>query len=227
MEITYTDSFERLLKEEAEKAESMSILHYMSYQKYNKLSMLTNIPVIILSGLVGFLSPIDLFTYQSIFLGSISVTIGIIKTLDSYMDYTKRTQTHYLTSLRYTKISKFIQIQLSLEKNCRIIAKDLLNVITHDMENISTSEPCISSDIIIQYNHYYGTNLTAKPSMCNGKLTNIIINKTETKEIHMQTDNIPVVPENAIPPDIIETKEETPVIIKNNDLNKNAKKWKS
>ena len=195
--ITYTDSFENLLKEEAEKAESMSILHHKAYQKYNKLSMVTNIPVIILSAVVGFMSPITIFPNQNIFLGSLSVTIGIIKTLDSYMDFTKRTQIHYLTSLNYKKIAKFIQIQLSLEKECRIIPNDLLNVITNDLENIANSEPCIPNDIITEFNVSYGLDPATKPPICNGKLTNIRINKIETKETQIQT----------------EEKEEKPIII--------------
>lgn len=186
--ITYTEAFEILLKEEAEKAESMSILHHKSYQKYNKLSIITNIPVIILSAVVGFLSPIPIFTSQNIFLGGLSVTIGIIKTIDSYMDFTKRTQTHYLTSLSYKKIAKFIQIQLSLEKECRIAPNDLLNVITNDLENITNSEPCIPEDIILEFNKNYGLDPATKPPFCNGKLTNIRINKKETHDMEAQTD---------------------------------------
>ena len=186
--ISYTVAFELLLKEEAEKAESMSILHNAAYQKYNKLSMITNIPVIVLSGVVGFLSPITLFAMQNIFLGSLSVGIGIIKTIDSYMDFTKRTQTHYLTALSYKKISKFIQIQLSLEKECRIRPGDLLNVITNDLENITNSEPVIPVDIILFFNKTYGHDPATKPPFCSGKLTNIRINKTESNDNVTQTE---------------------------------------
>ncbi len=172
----YTDAFENLLKEEAEKAEAMSILHYNSFKKFNKLSMITNIPVIILSGVIGFLSPIPIFYHQDIFLGTLSVLCGVIKTLDSYMDFTKLSQTHYMTNLNYKKISKFIQIQLSLEKKFRISADDLLKYITTDMENISNSEPCIPDDIIKKFNTQYAKYDTSKPPICSG-LTDIQINK--------------------------------------------------
>lgn len=184
--IQYTPDFEILLKQEGEKAECLSILHSKSYIKFNWLSIYTNVPVIVLSALIGFLSPIQLFKDQNIFLGSLSVLCGIIKTFDSYFDFTKRSQTHYLTSLSYKKISKMIQIQLSLEKHMRISANDLLSVIMNDMENISSSEPYIPKDVIKDFNEQYHTYETNKPSIVNG-LTNIKINIPEMKDIQIQT----------------------------------------
>jgi hypothetical protein len=175
MSIYYSDAFEHLLKNEAEKAESMYILHQNSFRKYNKLSMITNIPVIVLSAIIGFMSPITMFDNQNIFLGCLSVVCGIIKTIDSYMDFTKRSQTHYLTGLNYKKISKFIQIQLSLEKSVRVSPNDILKYITTDLENIANSEPCIPKDVIARYNFKYNKYKTSKPAICNG-LTNVVIN---------------------------------------------------
>jgi hypothetical protein len=188
MSIYYSDAFEHLLKNEAEKAESMYILHQNSFRKYNKLSMITNIPVIVLSAIIGFMSPITMFDNQNIFLGCLSVVCGIIKTIDSYMDFTKRSQTHYLTGLNYKKISKFIQIQLSLEKSVRVGANDILKYITTDLENIANSEPCIPKDVIARYNFKYNKYKTSKPAICNG-LTNVVIN-VGTKIIDDIVDNV-------------------------------------
>lgn len=188
--VVYSEKFEELLKSEAEKAEVMSILHNKAYLKFNKLSIITNIPVIIISSLIGFLSPIELFNNQSIFLGAMSVFCGMIKTLDNYMDFTKKTQAHYMVSLSYNKISKFIQIQLSLEQECRIRPNDLLNMITNDLQNIRDSEPYIPKDIIMEFNQQYPEihieeqgekKKTARPPITNG-LTYIEINRNHIKE---------------------------------------------
>ena len=182
--INYTDEFEILLKQEAEKAEAMSVLHHLSYQQYNMYSVFVNIPVIILSSVVGFLSPINLFENQNIFLGSISLIVAILKTLDSYFNFTTRSENHRLTSLNYFKLFKFIQIQLSLEKQYRIVASDLLSIITNDLDNLKTSEPIINYNIINLFNKKYKNEDTTKPNITNG-LTKIIINKKEiiNKEI--------------------------------------------
>ena len=175
-DIQYTNDFEDLLKNESEKAEAMSILHTKASQKYNNLSVLINIPVIILSAVIGFLSPLSLFPNQPIFIGAVSIFIAILKTLDSYFDFTKRTETHRMTSLSYVKISKWLQIQLSLEKDFRIKASDLLDTITNDIENIRNAEPNIDKGIIEEFNLQYKEEKTSKPAICNG-LTEVKINR--------------------------------------------------
>lgn len=187
-ELLYTDSLEELLKEEAQKCESMSILHHLAYRKFNKLSMGTNIPVIIISSVTGFLLPISIFEQQDIFLGLLSLLCGIIKTLDSYFDFTKRTQTHYLTALAYKKISKFLMIQLGLDRMHRIKAEDLLNIILNDVESIINSEPDIPNDIILEFNKKYNIESSIKPSICCDKLTEIKIQRGITIDIEIQTD---------------------------------------
>jgi len=174
--VSYTDEFEQLLKDESEKAESMGILHSMSSQKYNYLSIFINIPVIVLSSIIGFLSPLTLFPNQSIFLGSLSIMVAILKTIDNYFDWTKRSESHRMTGLNYIKISKLIQIQLSLEKECRMVANDLLHIITSDLQNLKDSEPAIPPDIIVKFKIKYKEETTSLPAIANG-LTRVVINK--------------------------------------------------
>jgi hypothetical protein len=174
--VSYTAEFEDLLKAESERAEAMSILHIRSHERFNKFSIGINIPVIVLSSLVGFLSPLSLFDGQTILLGGMSILIAIAKTVDSYMDFTKRTETHRVMSLSYSKISKYIQIQLSLEKECRVVARDLLDYISNDLSNLKDSEPIIPQIIIRDFNEKYGHEPTSKPAITNG-LTIVRINK--------------------------------------------------
>ena len=98
----YTNDFELLLKRHGEMAESMSILHHYAHQKYSRYSNYTNIPVIVLSILTSVLSNIDMgFEKQTIFISGISVCATILKTLDSYFDYTKRCQNHINISNKF------------------------------------------------------------------------------------------------------------------------------
>ena len=55
----YTDELESLFKSECEKSECLAILHSQSYIKYSRFSVAINIPVIILSSFVGFISNIN------------------------------------------------------------------------------------------------------------------------------------------------------------------------
>ena len=58
--INYNRDLEHLLAQSAEECESLGILHLASYEKYNLLSNYINIPVIVLSSGIGFITGIDL-----------------------------------------------------------------------------------------------------------------------------------------------------------------------
>jgi hypothetical protein len=197
--ISFSDDFEMLLKCEAEKAESMSLLHLKSYEKFSFLSIILNIPVIILSSIIGFLSPLTLFEHQSIFLGSLSILVAILKTIDNYFDLTKRCETHRMTGLNYSRVSKWIQLQLSLEREVRVQAKDLFDIISNELQNIREGEPIIPDDIIKLFNIKYSKEQTSKPAITNG-LTKIHINKNSTKKtiVELLRNDIPIKREESI-----------------------------
>lgn len=174
--ITYSDDFENLLKAEAEKAESMSLLHTRAFEKFSFLSVIINIPVIVISSIIGFLSPLNLFEQQAILLGSLSIMVAILKTIDNYFDLTRRCETHRMTGLNYSRVSKWIQLQLSLERDCRVSAKDLFDIISNELQNIREAEPIIPEDIIKYFNNRYRNEPTAKPAITNG-LTVISVNR--------------------------------------------------
>lgn len=193
--IFYTDDFEILLKEEGEKSEVMGLIHNQSSQKFKKYSNLLNIPVIVLSSCVGFLSAVPFIPYQSYVLGSVSILIAILKTIDSYYGFSTRSETHRMVSLNYNKISRLIQVQLSLDRECRIPPQDLYNLITHNIQNLKDSEPDIPDDIILWFKKKYDGEDTNKPNICNG-LTNIKIHEhkpIEKKDNSTSPDNFDVI----------------------------------
>jgi hypothetical protein len=174
--LVYTDDFEQLLKKEGEECESMSILHTNAHLKFSRYSVYINMPVIFISAAIGFLSPLPLFFRQDVFLGALSIFIGLLKTLDSYFTITKRSETHRMVSLNYLRISRWIRLQLCLEKEYRIPAHDLYDIISHDLQNIREAEPVVPLDVIANFNAKYKDEATAKPAVTNG-LTSIKINR--------------------------------------------------
>jgi hypothetical protein len=177
--LKYTKEFEDLVKAESEKSECMSILHSNSYIHFNKLSCAINIPVILLSTVVGFMQPLNVFQNAQIALGAVSIFVAILKTLDNYFNWTKRSEAHRLMSLNYWKVSKFIRLQLSIEQQCRLKPADILNVIANDMENLKDSEPIIPLHIINTFmagQRKPGQHVTALPSICTG-LQPVVVNR--------------------------------------------------
>lgn len=188
--VDYNPDLEFLLKIHAEECESLSILHRLSYEKYNLRSNYINIPVIILSSAIGFVTGVDLqYDRMNLILGIGSVFVGIIKSIDSYFQLSQRAESHRLCSLQFAQITKKIQIELALQRDQRVSAKDMLTIIKTDIKNLNDIAPLIDVDIIDIYNGKYGkyTNVK-KPNFVNG-LTEVIINghMSNSKDEEQQT----------------------------------------
>lgn len=175
--ITYNTELERLLKENSEECESLSILHRMSYEKYNKRSNVINIPVIILSSAIGFITGIDLqYAQMNIILGVGSVFVGIIKSVDTYFQLAKRAESHRICSLQFSQISKKIQVELTLHRDQRLTAENMMNIIKTDIKNMQDIAPLIDDDVISVYNAKYRKyKRVKKPNFVNG-LTEVKVN---------------------------------------------------
>ena len=175
--ITYNTELEQLLKENSEECESLSILHRMSYEKYNKRSNYINIPVIILSSAIGFITGIDLqYDKMNIILGVGSVFVGIIKSVDTYFQLAKRAESHRICSLQFSQISKKLQIELTLHRKQRATAENMMNIVKTDIKNMQDIAPLIDDDIIELYNAKYRRyKRVKKPNFVNG-LTEVKVN---------------------------------------------------
>ena len=180
--VTYNTNLEKLLKENSEECESLSILHRMSYEKYNTRSNYINIPVIILSSAIGFITGIDLqYDQMNIILGVGSVFVGIIKSVDTYFQLAKRAESHRICSLQFSQISKKMQVELTLHRNQRMTAENMMNIIKTDIKNMQDIAPLIDDDIINIYNAKYRKyKRVKKPNFVNG-LTDVVVNSNNNE----------------------------------------------
>lgn len=179
-EIAYVPELETLLKHQGEQAESYSILHNLAYEKYQFRSNIINIPVIVLSSVIGLLTGMNIQNDDMfIILSTGSIFVSVIKSIDSYFQLQKRAEGHRICSLQFSQIFKKIQIELSLHKDMRSNPKDMLALIKTDLKNLFDIAPLLDEDIISKYKGKYKTETKdgpSIPSVCNG-LTSIEIAK--------------------------------------------------
>lgn len=159
IEIDYNSEFEQLLKENGEHSQVYSILHQMSYIKYKYRFDMLNIPSIILTAVIGFITGIGInYPYTGIILGAASVFVSIMKSITSYMKLNERSENHRICSLQFAQISNEIKIELSLRRKQRQPAKILLDVIKVKFKNLMEVAQLLDNDIIQQFRKKYLMN---------------------------------------------------------------------
>lgn len=182
--VSWNDSLETLVAEEAERCAGLSWLHCECEKYFSTHTNCIALPVIILSTVNGFLSGSSqtIFTnpqVSSIALGVVSLFTGVLSTLGSYFAWAKRTEAHRISAIQYQKISKFLTIELSLPKKERVAAKDILKITREQIERLLEISPAVPEKILASYrDKFKEITDVAHPEMIQG-LKKVIINKYE------------------------------------------------
>ena len=192
--IQWTDEVEEFLKDLGEKSYGYSILHKKAEDVFNRKAVSIDIPSIILSTVAGTLSigSSSMFSagyeqYSQYFIGFLSISVGIIQTINSYFDWKKRSENHRLSHLQYGKLYRFISIELSLPREQRIRCNDLMKIIRENYERLQEISPLIPQSIIEEFKKTFKNYDVSKPSETNG-LEPITIYREKPKNKNMMID---------------------------------------
>jgi hypothetical protein len=186
-DISWNDQIEELFRQTAEKSNALSMLHSSATQKFQRINTALNIPVIILSTIVGATSMSSTvifggWEYGSVIIGVISLFSGILKTVDSYFNFGQLLERHRVTSISYKKLYKILSFELSLPRHQRTNLKTFMKFIKAEMDRLLEQSPELPTDIIDSFNKKYVKvedidPEVALPEEVNG-LTKVMINKT-------------------------------------------------
>lgn len=173
-DISYNGALEDLIAKEAERCAGLSWMHGRSEAYYSLRNTAVTLPTIILSTLVGFLSgsSSSIFTeatMASIGIGSVSLFTGVLSTVGTFFSFAKKAEGHRIASIQYSKISRFLTIELTLPRSERIIAGDLLKMTRDSIERQLETSPPIPEAIILVFKNKFKDNLdVAIPDVANG-----------------------------------------------------------
>jgi hypothetical protein len=195
-EVSWNNSLETLIGQEGEKCSGLSWLYTESERYYNDRNNYIALPVIVLSTVTGFISGSSqiLFTNAStasIGVGGVSLFTGILSTVGSYFAWAKKAEACRITALQYSKLLKFITIELTLPKDERIRAKDMLKMIRETVERLLETSPAVPPHIIAEYKSKFHqkTDIT-HPEMTTGVIKLVIYHEegdnSTTKKIVTQ-----------------------------------------
>jgi hypothetical protein len=173
----WSDEIEELLSEWAEVSMCYAYLHNFSQRKYKAKYHHLQIPIIVLSTLTGVGNfAVDSYIpkdYQHGFtavIGRFNIFCGILGTLLSFLRYSEIYEGHRISALAWSKLSRNIEIELSLHDKKRKPCRDFLKICRSEYDNLLESSPSIDLDIIRMFNKKFNDKYpdVRKPIICNG-----------------------------------------------------------
>lgn len=187
--IGWSAQLEDILAKEGERCAGLAWLHTKAEIETSTYNTYVQVPVIILSTLAGTASVGSATLFGSsnasgIAIGLVSIGVGILNTLGGFFAFAKRSESHRIAHLNYSKLASKIAIELSLPRQERMKAEILLTYLRETMERLAETTPNCPVNVIQQFNDKYkNEKQIALPVEVNG------IHKIQIyrEEIHLPT----------------------------------------
>jgi hypothetical protein len=173
----WSEEIEELLSEWGEVSMCYAYLHNFSHRKYKHKHHHIQIPIIVLSTLTGVGNfAVDSYVPEGFKqgftagVGSLNIFCGILGTLASFLRYSEIMEGHRISALAWSKLSRTIEIELSLHDKKRKSCRDFLKVCRAEYDNLLESSPNVDLDIIGMFNKKFNDKYpnVRKPIVCNG-----------------------------------------------------------
>lgn len=186
--IEWSVNLEEYFADLGEKSYCYGYLHKKAEATYTYRKNFIDLPVIVLSTIVGTLSigNSSLFgdaeQLAGIAIGCISLFVGVLNTVGTYFGWSKRAENHRLSSIQYNKLYRFISIELSLPRKERMNCADLLKVARDQYERLQEVSPLIPEGILKDFKERFKDYKDiSKPSEANGLEAIVIYHDTREK----------------------------------------------
>lgn len=173
-DIHWSNQLEDLIAQEGEKCRGLAWIHQHAEQEAGKKNNYIMLPVIVLSTLSGTASvgSTALFgenSYSSIVIGLVSISVGILNTINSYFAYAKKSEAHRIAYLHYSKLFTWVSVELSLPRNERMNAEEMLKQLRGEMERLAETTPSPPPHILINFSKQFKEYKdVSKPAETNG-----------------------------------------------------------
>ena len=173
-QITWNEKLEEFFASAGEKAHCLGWLHKKSEAYYSKRTTFIDLPVIILSTLIGATSigSKSLFGESElapIVLGIISIFVSILNTVGSYFAWSRRSETHRISYIQYSRMYRHIKIEMSLPREERAEPSEFLRYIRVEYDRLVEISPLIPPHIIAIFNQKFGNEKEiSQPEEVNG-----------------------------------------------------------
>ena len=175
-EVSWNERLEEYFASSGEKAHCLSMLHKQSESLYSYRRTFIELPVIVGSGLIGFLNAgsSSMFSdarMSSIALGVGSLVVSILQTINAYFNWSKRAEGHRIAAIQYGKLYRLLSLEMSLPRNERASPTDLLKSTKDTYDRLQEISPLLPSEVLNDFKKKYNNEKykdISKPEESNG-----------------------------------------------------------
>jgi hypothetical protein len=196
-DISWTPVLEKYFAETGEKSEGLAWMHGESELLYTSKRTWIDLPVIIGSGIVGFLNAASSSLFSdpviaSVALGVGSLVIGTMNTLGSYFGFARRAEGHRIAALSYHKLSRFLRVEMGLPRDERMRPGDLLKMIKTETDRLAETAPAVPPEVRDLFRKRFKAETVAKPPEVNGlHHVEVFVETTQTLEVSSPVAYVP------------------------------------
>jgi len=173
-DVSWNVRLEEYFASSGEKAHCLAVLHKQAEAHYARLRNFIDLPVIIGSGIIGFLNAGSSSMFpdpkvSSIALGVGSLVVGILQTVNTYFNWSRRAEGHRLSSIQYAKLYRFLSIEMSLPRDERVAPTILLKQVRDQYDRLQEVSPLIPDRILAEFKAKFDKDTEiSKPEETNG-----------------------------------------------------------
>jgi hypothetical protein len=191
--IHWTVKLEEYFASTGEKAHCLSWVHKQSEAMYSSRRTWIDLPVIVGSGVIAFLNAGSQSMFEdakvsSVALGVGSLVVGILNTMGTYFGWAKRAEGHRISSIHYSKLYRFITVELSLPREERMNPHDFLKYVKDQYDRLQEISPMVPQVVIAEFQKKFKNETEiSKPEEANGLEKITIYRRADEEEAEAAT----------------------------------------
>ena len=190
---------EVLLAAIADRANGMRWMHSMCERVYAHWNFYLTVPAILMSTIAGSatigmssLFPGDKQQLASNIIGCMTLSTGVLTTLNQYMKSSQLSETHRVSSVAYGKLHRIISCELALRRDQRPNALEFLKIVRSEQDKLQDVSPEIIASVIKSFRETFKDRHDLEKPEIAGDLDHVQTNHSTKNSLTESGINTPL-----------------------------------
>jgi hypothetical protein len=162
---SWTTETETLIQKWCDRGKCYNWMHYHAYCYYYTVNLAFQIPLILLSTLIGSVSFAGI-PNANIVSGSVNIFIGSVGAVYGFLQISQLTEQHRIASLAWDQFQRNLEIVLLTERKERTNATDFFKINLHEYNKLLNTSPFIPPRVVNEFNRVFAKSNIDKPDIC-------------------------------------------------------------